>query len=82
MWKVFRYGIEKLGIEVYEAKIKCDNVASIRLFTDQLCFQEVSRSEVFQEVTLELQVVGSEVAARLANLAPWDLTEEKAVTVK
>ena len=57
-------------------------MASIRLFTDQLCFQEVSRSEVFQEVTLELQVVGSEVAARLANLAPWDLTEEKAVTVK
>jgi hypothetical protein len=27
-----RYGVEKLGVTRYEAKIKCGNAASLRLF--------------------------------------------------
>jgi hypothetical protein len=43
-----RYGVEKLGVTRYEAKIKCGNAASLRLFQERLDFQEVSRSHVFQ----------------------------------
>jgi hypothetical protein len=43
-----RYGVEKLGVTRYEAKIKCGNAASLRLFQERLGFQEVSRSHVFQ----------------------------------
>jgi hypothetical protein len=43
-----RYGVEKLGVTRYEAKIKCENAASLRLFQERLGFQEVSRSHVFQ----------------------------------
>jgi hypothetical protein len=43
-----RYGVEKLGVTRYEAKIKCGNAASLRLFQERLGFREVSRSHVFQ----------------------------------
>lgn len=41
-----------LGILRFEAKIGLDNTASLDLFQRKLGFQEVSRSEVFSEVTL------------------------------
>lgn len=52
------YGITNLGIQKYEAKIGCSNVASLTLF-QKLGFTEVSVSEVFKEVTLEMQVTHS-----------------------
>jgi len=45
---MLRYGVEKLGVRRYEAKIKCINAPSLRLFQQALGFQEVSLSQVFQ----------------------------------
>jgi hypothetical protein len=69
----YRYGAEKLGVERYEAKIKCDNEASLQLFQTRLGFREVSRSQVFKEVTLELEVASSEVLQKLSCRAPWSI---------
>ena len=77
---LFRYGVEKLGVTQYEAKIKCDNVASIQLFQQRLAFREVSRSLVFNEVTLQLEVVEPEIVQRLVSLAPWNLLVEDTVS--
>jgi len=52
---MMNYGVTKLGIQKYEAKIGCGNGASLTLF-HKLGFTEVSVSEVFKEVTLEMQV--------------------------
>ncbi|KAJ8246413.1 hypothetical protein GJAV_G00267470 [Gymnothorax javanicus] len=49
------YGVTKLGIRTFEAKIGLDNKISIALFK-KFKFQEKSVSEVFQEMTLELTV--------------------------
>ncbi|XP_063992650.1 peptidyl-prolyl cis-trans isomerase FKBP8-like [Diachasmimorpha longicaudata] len=48
---MLRYGVEVLNVSNYSAKIKMDNEKSIRMF-QKLKFVEVSRSEVFQEITL------------------------------
>ncbi len=48
---MLRYGVEKLRVDVFEAKIKIKNDRSIRMF-EKLGFREVGRSEAFQEVTL------------------------------
>ncbi|KAM7447569.1 N-acetyltransferase 9 [Porites harrisoni] len=48
-------GNTNLGIQKYEAKIGCSNDASLRLF-NKIGFTEVSVSEVFKEVTLEMNV--------------------------
>ena len=50
---MINYGIEHLRINKSEAKIKCDNGPSIKLFT-KLGFKESSRSEVFKEITFLL----------------------------
>merc|ERR1712227_159809 len=50
---MLKYGKDKLGIERYTAKIGMQNETSLKMFK-KLKFSEVSRSEVFQEVTLEL----------------------------
>ncbi|XP_072749616.1 alpha/beta-tubulin-N-acetyltransferase 9-like [Anoplolepis gracilipes] len=49
---MMRYGFETLKINKFLAKIKLDNVMSINMF-EKLGFQEIERSEVFQEVTLQ-----------------------------
>ncbi|XP_054899135.1 N-acetyltransferase 9 [Poeciliopsis prolifica] len=49
------YGISKLGIKKFQAKIGLDNQVSISMF-NKLQFQEVSVCNVFKEVTLELMV--------------------------
>ncbi|XP_015240048.1 PREDICTED: N-acetyltransferase 9 [Cyprinodon variegatus] len=49
------YGINKLGVRKFQAKIGLDNQASISMFR-KLQFQEVSVCSVFREVTLELTV--------------------------
>ncbi|CAB0039025.1 unnamed protein product [Trichogramma brassicae] len=49
------YGIEKLGVQKYSAKISIENVKSCNMF-QKLDFIEISRSSVFEEVTLEKNV--------------------------
>ncbi|CAL1686583.1 unnamed protein product [Lasius platythorax] len=49
---MMRYGFEALNINKFRAKIKSDNVMSINMF-EKLGFQEVERSEIFREITLE-----------------------------
>jgi len=49
------YGAQNLQIHRYEAKIKMDNAASIKMF-EKLKFELVSKSDVFQEVTLAVNV--------------------------
>jgi RimJ/RimL family protein N-acetyltransferase len=52
------YGVSALGVTKFRAKIGEDNSSSLQLF-EKLGYQEVSRSAVFREVTLELAVGGS-----------------------
>ncbi|KAM6896972.1 alpha/beta-tubulin-N-acetyltransferase 9 [Xenentodon cancila] len=49
------YGLNKLGIKRFQAKIGLDNQVSVSMFK-KLHFKEVSVSDVFREVTLELSV--------------------------
>nr|XP_005998329.1 PREDICTED: N-acetyltransferase 9 isoform X3 [Latimeria chalumnae] len=46
-------GVTRLGIKMFEAKIGLENKTSIFMFK-KLHFEEVSASEVFREVTLQL----------------------------
>jgi RimJ/RimL family protein N-acetyltransferase len=48
------YGIKQLGITKLVAKISLSNFKSLALFQEKFGFLQVSRSDVFQEVTLEL----------------------------
>ncbi|KAJ8038082.1 N-acetyltransferase 9 [Holothuria leucospilota] len=50
---MMNYGVSHLNLEKITAKIGFKNVKSLTLF-EELGFTEVSRSEVFQEVTLSL----------------------------
>ncbi|XP_051888721.1 N-acetyltransferase 9 [Pristis pectinata] len=49
------YGVTKLGITKFQAKINLENIISIAMFRN-MHFKEVSVSDVFQEVTLWLIV--------------------------
>jgi RimJ/RimL family protein N-acetyltransferase len=50
---MMRFAKERLGIYRFVAKISEKNQQSLKLFTVGLGFTEVSRSKVFQEVTLQ-----------------------------
>ena len=50
---IIEYGIKELNLEQFEAKIKCDNIPSIKLF-EKIGFKESARSEVFDEITFTL----------------------------
>ncbi|OWF37494.1 N-acetyltransferase 9-like protein [Mizuhopecten yessoensis] len=52
---MMQYGVQTLKVQEFTAKIGFSNVASIQLF-HKLGFKEVSRSEVFEEVTLKHSV--------------------------
>ncbi|XP_034934261.1 N-acetyltransferase 9-like protein isoform X2 [Chelonus insularis] len=52
---MLRYGIDLLEATKYRAKIKLDNKESIQMFT-KLQFQEVEKSSIWNEVTLERTV--------------------------
>ena len=52
---ILQYGINELGVKRFEAKIGFTNSTSLQLF-ESIGFQKVRRSDVFQEVTLELVV--------------------------
>lgn len=52
------YGIQHIGLTIYEAKISLSNNISIQMFK-KLGFVDKSLSEVFQEVTLEKHVTDS-----------------------
>uniref|UniRef100_A0ACB8EL23 N-acetyltransferase 9 n=1 Tax=Sphaerodactylus townsendi TaxID=933632 RepID=A0ACB8EL23_9SAUR len=49
------YGMTRLGLTIFEAKIGLDNEASIGMFK-KLHFKEVGINSVFKEVTLRLRV--------------------------
>ncbi|CAB1419420.1 unnamed protein product [Pleuronectes platessa] len=49
------YGVTRLGIKKFQAKIGLDNEVSVGMFK-KLHFQEVSVCKVFKEVTLEMTV--------------------------
>ncbi|XP_068439472.1 alpha/beta-tubulin-N-acetyltransferase 9 [Clinocottus analis] len=49
------YGVSKLGVKKFEAKIGLNNQVSIAMFK-KLHFQEASVCEVFKEMTLEMTV--------------------------
>ncbi|VFV45887.1 n-acetyltransferase 9-like [Lynx pardinus] len=53
------YGVSKLGLTKFEAKIGQGNEPSIRMF-QKLHFEQVAVSSVFQEVTLRLTVTEHE----------------------
>lgn len=66
------YGIDILNVNQFHAKIKLDNIPSIKMF-EKLGFQEVERSEVFQEVTLKKDVS--------SDWMSWLCLELKSITV-
>ncbi|KAK3580059.1 hypothetical protein CHS0354_001012 [Potamilus streckersoni] len=57
LFHMMRYGMERLNVSRYTAKISLNNLPSLNMF-HKIGFKEVSRSEVFQEVTLELPLDG------------------------
>ena len=52
---MLRYGVEFLQLLTFKSKIKKGNLASIKMFR-KIGFIEVSRSEVFGEITFEIKV--------------------------
>ncbi|KAJ8670637.1 hypothetical protein QAD02_001896 [Eretmocerus hayati] len=52
---MLRYGIEQINLKSFLAKISMNNETSIRMF-NKLGFEEVSKSSIFKEITLEKKV--------------------------
>jgi len=63
---MMRFSMDVIGIETFEAKIKIDNAASLRLF-DSFHFVESNRSEIFNEVTLSFHGTDQEAVQFLHN---------------
>lgn len=62
------YGVTKLGIQKFEAKIGLENKVSIALFK-KFHFHELSVSEVFKEVTLGMTVNAAVRSKLLGDMA-------------
>ena len=58
---IMAYGIKNLHIQTFTAKIGLDNIPSIKLFLNKLNFIQTDKSEVFNEVTLEYQVINNDL---------------------
>uniref|UniRef100_A0A8C5R4W4 Alpha/beta-tubulin-N-acetyltransferase 9 n=1 Tax=Leptobrachium leishanense TaxID=445787 RepID=A0A8C5R4W4_9ANUR len=71
------YGVTALEISTFQAKIGLANLTSLRLF-HKLHFQDVSVSEVFEEVTLRWEVTEPE-KQQLIKTCPVTLTTYKDV---
>uniref|UniRef100_G3MT53 N-acetyltransferase domain-containing protein n=1 Tax=Amblyomma maculatum TaxID=34609 RepID=G3MT53_AMBMU len=65
---MMRYGVEKLCVEAFLAKIKLSNTVSRRLF-EKIGFTLVSTSDVFEEATYRLEV-DDELKTRLHCATP------------
>ena len=52
---MIRYGLDVLKITTFQAKIKEENLVSLKMF-QRIGFKEISRSEVFGEITVEKKV--------------------------
>ncbi|KAF6024996.1 NAT9 [Bugula neritina] len=52
---IMNYGVLTLGVDTFIVKIGYQNTPSIELFK-KLGFQEISRSEAFQEITFQLSI--------------------------
>lgn len=61
------YGYLYLNVSLFSVKIGFSNVASIKLFT-KLGFKEVSKSNVFKEVTLALDCTSTEFQANILEI--------------
>lgn len=62
------FGIQNLSIREYQVKISFENETSLKLFQN-LKFSEISRSDVFQEVTLN-KVVNENWMRWIVNALP------------
>jgi RimJ/RimL family protein N-acetyltransferase len=60
LWLMMRYGMDNLGIDIFEAKILEHNTASLDLFRKKLEYQERRFHQVFREHWLEFKVTGNE----------------------
>lgn len=65
------YGINFININTFVAKISFDNIISMRMF-NKIGFTEISRSEVFKEVTLE-KVVTTEWTDFLNKFVKYEI---------
>lgn len=72
---MFYYATKEIGTKHFVVKISTDNHVSIQMF-QKLGFVETSRSDVFQEVTLE-KVVNDAWIVWLQNEVPCNITEYK-----
>ncbi len=85
---MLRYGAEELNVTAFQAKIKEDNLASIKMF-EKLGFVETAHSEVFKEITLRLKVtegvrrfLSAQTAERVVEQYEHIDEEEKAIPVE
>lgn len=55
LYSMMRYGVETLNMNRFTSKIGMDNKPSLKMFQG-IGFTEISRSDVFKEITLELNI--------------------------
>ena len=63
------YAVEQLGVRQFTVKIGRTNEKSLRMFKEKLNFEQVSLSEVFDEVTLQL-IINDDTIEHLRLCAP------------
>ena len=73
MLLMLRFGVERLHLNKFVAKIKLNNIPSIKMFA-KMGFVEESRSSVFQEVTFAWTVTES-AKVWLSDQAGWEVVE-------